>query len=614
MAERNFKAPFTGNYTYYRHESPFVVEDGDEMLNIMKQERWLKPFDKQKFSKLIRNEQYEDAADYAETYYFDDPKLQERLDNAITNLRSKGRQVSAIYSRLNPEDRAKVKFANNVFTDGGIDILLNSNDSSVRDYANGFVELKRKIGSKLENDLLNGKIEKEATQLNIRFAPEKQSLLGADWLAPDNPVNIDNFYKMSGLTKQDLINAGVTVTNDNGDTYLQFSKSNPLANKILYYVSDVDAYYNGMGGFFGIVMPVIKGLDNQGNLVAEHVSLPNNLNAANYINKAIDAKKGAYKRLDTNPEIYSSTIGPAISDELSSLQAAYRRGELTSSEFEREYKRVAGWMDDIISGLGVQNSQMYSNAYNDNASDMTLVEMDNTQREELMNLINAKKDRMHLLSMISNGKIGTAIVIDPATTEKKDEEDDVESTYKTRRRIIFIPGLFEKQAQEKINRNTNLRAINETNNMIAWGYDYKTVGGDKIKAQNGTFTINGNTVNKETAIAQINKDMIKQEVSKGLKNKFKNSYGQIIDFDAFEQQARIAAIQAANEIMPNVPLTDLNGNPYTIDDIFGYRAFPNDDALLNNSAMTDLQYLQYDKLKEIMDVYNYIMKGTSNYR
>ena len=597
-----------GKYTYF----------GDINKNYNNNSQYA--FDKSYFDKLIGNRQYNDAADYASKYHFSDPQTQMELENDIANLRRNGRILSAIYSKIDrPQDLARVEFANSVFKDGGIESLLQSDNKETKNYAKRFMDIKSRIGSK---ETYTGVFDttptvEEATSLSVSFEPKKQTFLGIDWLNPDNDNNIDNFYEQSGLTQKQLETAGVRVINKDGKTTLNFTKDNPLANEILYNIPK--AVNKNRAGDLGVLNwggdknVTITGYNAKGEKLGVQYGAETLQQMIDEANKTSDE---FFKDSKIDDRGYSSVVGPSINDDLDALNEAYNTGQIDENTYAKEYKRVAGWIDDLVAGMGSGNYKFYSNAFNPIATDETLHEIDNDKRGDLMNFMTSvKKNRIHYLSMISNGEIGTLIVVDGASDEPH-ETDEVTSSYKSRRRMIFVPGLFTEEAQKKINRNSSLQAIQEYNDMLRWGYDYQFVDGSKVGvSEDGRVWSNdGKEIDKDEFIKNLNKDMIKRQAVDALKYQYLNDKDEIINYNAYDQQAKNIAIKAANDISPEIPLIDKDNKPLSLDEIFMHKSVLDDEQLLNEKYIDDVQFQVYKKLNDIYDVYNFIMKGISYYK
>ena len=555
-----------GNYTYFDDNNDGVnIQKGDTSYPFTFIQSHM--FDENKFNEMISNRQYSDAADYASKFRFNDPRVQQQLESNIANLRRNGRILGAIYSRIqNPQDLANIEFYDNVFVDGGIDKLPKNTtgDNSLNTAVDDFITIKSGLGSSEKG---------EATSLTVTFQPKKQTLLGVDWLMPDNDINIDNFYQNSGITEKELTDANVQVLHKDGRTILKFNKSNPMANKILYNLPTGGDNRVGDMPVLDFDMPIrIKGYDNKGNAVG-FASRHQVRQIQDLINSTKQTKENYFQELNTEKD-YSSTIGPAVDDTLSALQSMYMSGQIDETTFNREYKKNCGIIDAAIASLGSGHYEMYSNGFNDNPNDERLSPMNPDQRAYLARMIGSAspKDR-HLLTMVSNGKIGTLVVVNSENTTSKDlnENSDAADMTKTRRWEIFIPGLLAEQAQAKINSDSKASAIQELNAMQDWGYEYPLADGTKLSADGfGGFKKGDISIDKNQAIREIDKAMIIEQSLSALKFEYLNTNNEMINKDAYEQMARLTALRGAEDMYPGVKLQDGQGNEYNLDDIFNY--------------------------------------------
>ena len=578
-------------------------------------------FDETKFNNFIANRQYNDAADYAAQFHFSDPKVQKEHENDIINLRREGRVLGAIYGKIyNDIDLKKVEFYDKVFVDGGLEQLntSNKNASDYNEYAEQFIDYKRKLGSTIEN----GEIKDEATRLSITFEPEKQyGLFGIDWLAKDNKNNIDNFYAQSGLNEQQLKAAGVKIIHKDNKTTLDFDKSNKLANQIIFNLPKDsrrmgDTPLRTSGKNVSIVGYTAKGesiIDKRNESIANLFTLDYNRNfenIQNLINSAKTTKESYFKKNDLDTKQYSSTVGPMISDELSSLREALNNGQITDTQYNNQARAIAPHVFSAIYTLGSSNYEMYTNNFNDEDTDETLVAAENKDRAELARLINNYDPKdIDVSSMISNGKIGVLVTLKGTGNETQSDKNDGRDIQ------IFIPGLLQEEAQAKINRNTSTRAAQEINSMIDWGYSYKLRNGSEISTDGvGNFMKGKEIIDKQTAIQEINKDMIVQDALHNLKFQYMNTKGDIINNTKYEQMAKLLAMNAVSDVYGDIKLNvDNNTKTVTLLDKFG-NVYNQDDIFDRNIKEDETQYEVYDRLNDIYAIYNELMNELAFYK
>lgn len=605
-----------GNYIFFDN-----VADNKTILATNNSSAKQYAFDETKFNNLIANRQYNDAADYAAQFHFSDPKVQKEHENDIINLRREGRVLGAIYGKINNDiDLKKVEFYDKVFVDGGLEQLntVNKNAQDYNNYAAEFIDYKRKLGSTIEN----GEVKDEATRLSITFEPEKQyGIFGIDWLAKDNKNNIDNFYEQSGLNEQQLKAAGVKIIHKDNKTTLDFDKSNKLANQIIFNLPKDsrrmgDTPLRTSGKNVSIVGYTAKGesiIDKRNESIANLFTLDYNRNfenIQNLINSAKTAKESYFKKNDLDTKQYSSTVGPMISDELSSLREALNNGQITDTQYNNQARAIAPHVFSAIYTLGSSNYEMYTNNFNDEETDETLVAAENKDRAELTKLINNYDPKdIDVSAMISNGKIGALITLKGTGNETQSDKND------GRRIQIFVPGLLQEEAQAKINRNTSTRAAQEINSMIDWGYAYKLRNGSEISTDGvGNFMKGKEIIDRQTAIQEINKDMIVQDALHNLKFQYMNTKGDIINNTKYEQMAKLLAMNAVSDIYGDIKLNvDNNTKTVTLLDKFG-NIYNQDDIFDRNIKEDETQYEVYDRLNDIYAIYNELMNELAFYK
>lgn len=592
-------------YTYYQDDDDVRVYDASKDLNLAKKYE----YSPDHFNELLRNRQYDDAIAYASQYVPNNPKDRRDFETQLNVIKNQGRKITALYSRLDKDrDLPLVEFYDNVFVDGGIDHLSENN------YVNGFIDLKRRLGSRIEEPFGNGifglskekaEIGQEATKVSITFMPKTQTLFGIDWLARDNnEYNIDKFYEASGLTENILKINGVTLDTKDGKTTLTFRKDNPLANTILYNTPWSTSL--GKAGF----MPQVVGLDDKNNIV-EDIG-PHSLGEfQNYIDTAKEAKDNALKVNNLVEKDYSGFQAGFVNDALEELRAYAEENPdaMTDSEFAREWKRLGG--DDILTAVKTfgGKQEMYSNLFPVADGDRTMVKMEGQQRTDVINAISqAKKTNLRFTYGCVNGIVGTLITIDgQAKTKTNDESPRVQ---------VFLPGFLSDKAQEAIQRNSLTRAAKELNDMQDWGHSYDCEDGTELmyvgtdSNGKGRF-MDANTkkeYSKDEAAKILNKDMSIRDAKRQLKYNYMNVNGQLIDREGYDAAAQYWALQLADELDPGIPIYDFAGKTYDFTN-------PKDVEAIFNKEIDEenVQFDVYYKLQNIYDIYDKIMQAISRY-
>ena len=650
-------------------------------------------FDTSYFDSLITNREYDKAADYAELYHYDDPDEQAAHEQDIIELRRQGHIVGAIYSKLqsSPSTLKKVEFADNISNPAGLANLVqrDENGNYVNEYAGQAKEALDAIGNYGD---------KKATSLGVTFKPAKRALFGLDfldWAMKDNENTIDNFYKKSKLTKEQLQDAGVKIIEKDGYTTLKFSKDNEYAIDILSNI-DNEAYnlFNNdadnlnpdrvftddktlITGYTEDDKPIIRdGLEtlaqgiysmlpmsarvsaggmniypatflprlamntlaNKGNLRVAWKNTPiapRDITATDVFGKneisqfrllvddAVKSKEEAFKENELDDYVISGVIGPQLSDGLDELNARHDRGEIDNTTYYKEREILLGNLESMVRG-GLDPAQTIYSDLNSKGNDPTMETLELDDKQKIITMlkdVDAKRLTYNAYAQ-SNGTIGTLITVS-SDPNIKGVAKAVYSFIGEKPIQIFIPNLFTEQVQKKLDSRTDLRAIQEVNDMKRYGYDYKLVNGESVKIRNDIdgierYYLGDREINKDAAIREINKDKIKDGIAKGLKYNFINNRNELIETDSrgltYEENARLAAVKAANELYPNVESIGLRGDRYSVDDIFNYMATPDDKTLVTGEFESKEQYELYRKVNDIFDIYRYIMSGINYYK
>ena len=562
-------------------------------------------FDSNKFNSLISKRQYKDAADYASSYHFKDPKKQADFMSSVNELKHKGRVLEAIYNKIgNPDDFKQVEFFDAAFMSGGLEQLetINKNSKDYNPYAAKFIELKNKLGNV---DDENG--GRQAKQISLTFSPKttKRSLFGIDWLMPDihNENNIEQFYENSGLTEQDLKNNNIKVNhNSNGGVTLTFDKSNDLANTIIYNLPNKTSGwgdYNPFNGFDEDVPVTLTASDEKGEI--EGIKNNTLYELQDLLSNAREYSDKAYAISDDEYKEYSSVIGPSLTDDMQQLYDALDNGQLTTTEFNRQAKAMNSKVYDAIYSLGSGAYEMYANYEDGKTTESELLQpLNNEDRHNIINMLSSyAPSQMRIQSMVSNGKIGTVVTLLGIGDEDKRQDNNGQRTQ------IFIPGLLQEEAQEAINKDTNVRAAQEANSMLDYNYNYDLPNGKQVVTSNGMFYIDNKQVDKNTAISEINKSMMLEDGISALTYQFSSATGDVTNKLNYEKAARAYSIGAISELYNNVKLNPRDGYVY---DKFSNKYNPN-DIFDRNIDAENTQYDTYDSFNQIYEFYNMLMSN-----
>lgn len=637
---------------------------------------------------LLDQRRYQEAIDYASNYHWDDVFKEQEWHSFISDIKAKAKEDAYLYGDLdrNSKELQAIDYSSLILKPGGWKMLDDKNE-----YKQRFTEIKRNLG----NTSLGS-----ATSLEVEFAPTKQygNFFGfdVDVLARDNAINIDNFYKYTGLSKEELTANGIAPREKDGRTVITFSKDSDMANRILYGLGALLA--NEEGKYFNLIGYDAEGnrldtdLDKLKNALSTTESQPavtqvgpngqssifkNNgvlnrgfttpirdmttIDTPNY--KGLDwlfnyeetqvvpeyeeSLKELYNSIDVGNKVqqklvndlqekkealtgkYPTTIFGYVSDQVQQEFQMMNNQTLDREQFNANRKVYEEAYAAQLIGLGDSHYDFYSN-WDDASGNLTL--MDAETKHEIANHIAAayKAGRVHLQVAESGGKLGAYISITPE--EKKDyiHEKDNERIH------VFIPGLWAKKAQQRINNNTTYKARKEVQDMELLGYDYKTEDGHTISVKaynskgeevsfkskdslNRQFFVtdrNGNTrsINKEEALTRIDKSLIMETGVEQYMQRYANLYGKLTEPELVKAQLKQFATKAVNSLYPDLielSEADIFDNPI-VRDTDGNIVI--DGLADKTNADDELSWQAFEKTKEAFDIYNYILNNLIYYQ
>lgn len=568
------------------------------------------------FNELVASRRYTEAYNYAKQYEFLDPREQEAYANKLSSLEQHARIMNTIYSRVpvGSQDDQAITFSNNILDPTHAQYIPETNK-----YNKQFNSLKRMLGS-------NNLTSSNAVSVGLKLKNEKQyGPFGIDLLAADNEANIDNFCKMAGYSREalerDEIEGVKLITTPDGHE-IKFSKNAGEANKLLYAayllnkdtgispeIIGYDGYDKPIENTFNPSETATDSQEHQSELLNQMFGLFND--ADNRTSKIMDESK-----LDN--QVTSTTLCGFISDDLQRNYENFRKGLIDHQTYTATKKELQEAYDIELRGMSGSQIEMYSNV-NNKDGDEVLRELDTKDRTKLLDYITTslKSDRVTYQAAQSGGRLGTMISIQAVEALKG---TPLSGNY-GKKINVFVPGLWEKQAQARINNNTTFKAMQEVGNMEIYGYGYNLKNGTKIQTRTNMpnpndpgatlsryFTViddkNGGaerTVTREEVARMIDQDLIMDRAVSSLRRRHTNNQGQIINKDTLRQEAKDLATKAVNSLYSDVM-------PLTTSNIFEDATIKSEDGQVVLDE-TNLPYDVYDKIKQAYSIYDYILKN-----
>lgn len=489
-------------------------------------------FNQDYYNELVDNRQYQEAYDYAIQYPLLDPVEEAESMNELKNMLREGHVTQAVYRNIDESAYPIVDFRNAVEQPGGLERLPDNNE-----YANQFKQYKASIGS-------------GQNRLRVRFEPETQKLLGMDWLRKNNTyANIDKFYEETGFNKQYLEANGVEVHLIDGVNYLEFDKSNDLANTILLHLHD--------GGTYGTKVQGVRedgsytDYDRQSTVYNSDVMIgenPSNLKLMQRLySSASRLEEKAYVDGSANVKQYSSTFVPLMYENAQTLEDQLVQGKIKDATFNSRIKRENSKLIAGIAGIGAGQYEIQSAYFNEDGEPVNRPLNQEEQTELLERYRGTKaKDIQYGISITGN-MVGLTVILPPI------EETNKRKAQKSARFTIFGDDI-EQTLQRQINNDPGMQAYQEINDMQDLGYTYKDNNGNTYTYDGlGGWIVNGNdkSKSKEWVTRQIHKDKAAQDIGRAIVMNNVSVNGAMVDLNRYSNQIMAASVMIANDANKN---------------------------------------------------------------
>ena len=495
-------------------------------------------FDQTKYNALVDNRQYQEAYDYAIQYPLLDPVEEAESMNDLKNMLREGRITETVYRNIDESAYPIVDFRNAVEQPGGLERLSENNE-----YANQFISYKSSLGG-------------GQNKLKVTFQPQQQKLLGIDWLRRDNTnASIEKFYEDTGYNKQYLEANNIHVGLKDGKPYLEFDKSNDLANTILLHLND-NGGFNGARGY----SVDIQGIKEDGTLtevddcswisnndigVGNH---PSNLKKMQQLyNSALKLEEKAYSDSTAKIKQYSSTFVPLMYENATELEQQLAEGKIKDSSFNSRIKRENEKLINGIAGIGVGEYEIQSAYFNDN-EELVNRPLDQQQQNEVLERYRGtKKQDIKYGISITGGMVGLTVILPPI------EKTQTKSAQPSMRFTIFGDDI-ERTLQRQINSDPMMQAYQEINDMQDLGYTYKAEDGHSYTYDGlGGWIVDGKdrSKSKEYIVKQIHKDKASQDIGRAIVLNNISVNGSIPYPDRYDNQIKAASFMIANDADKN---------------------------------------------------------------
>lgn len=412
-----------------------------------------KDYNKDEANSYLAKGDYSGLVNYLQQFTMDNATEQSEWDNNIKSLETK----ATIYNNMlkNTDDKDAITFTS------GIQHGYINEDTS---YGKTYSKVLNRIGS--SND-------KDATSLKIKFGTDDDYI---------------NFLVNAGLQEKDLLSKNVRIGQENGNRTLTVDKSNTNIPIILEglskikpsrlmiginYLGQQSSEFNPSTQMASIDLGVdskdnifgfnIIGLDSEGNEI-KNVSIPihklNRLqNIVTRANSKFEQAKNGINVDFIQSELITSDFKGARHQKLINY---LNEGKINPTTFNNYEKKIDEFYKNEIANAGFTRYDVYLEGKGNNFE-----KINNEDKEYLEKKVREailRDDKVTYQAAMSGNMFGTLITI-PAKSDTKSQsipdQGKLKSLNTNAEYRVFIPNLFNDDAEKSFNADTQTRAIKQ---------------------------------------------------------------------------------------------------------------------------------------------------------
>lgn len=412
-----------------------------------------KDYDEETANNFLAQSDYYGLVTYLTQFEMDNPVEQSEWNAHVCSIRTKG----TIYNNMlkNSDDKDAI-----IFTSGLQQGYVNEETK----YGQQYTKALQSIGS--TND-------ENATGLKVRFQDDE---------------TYSNFLLNLGLSEKELEDKNLTLGQENGIRTLSVDKSNtfiPTILQSLYNIkpSRILKTVNDLGQIMSqssksTQMPVMYSEFNENNIFgfdviglnAEEKEIKNSnipIHKLNRINNIVQRAKDKYNQvsdgINKDPiqnELITSDFKGARHQKLIGFLNNKQIDRNTFNDYE---KRIDEFYKSEIANAGFTKYNVYLEGKLNNFEEITDPEEKQKLEEQVRQSILNNKNVTYQAAMSGN-MFGTLITI-PAIPDNKSkelpEQGNLKNLNTNAQYRVFIPGLFDDDAEKSFDRDTQTRAIKQ---------------------------------------------------------------------------------------------------------------------------------------------------------
>lgn len=434
---------------------------------------------------------YRTVANYLGMFQFDDPKAQYEVNKQIRALNEYGSLMNAVVNKAGPEGREQVAhFFQKHFN--GVD--------SGNAYTKAYLDHINSIG--------DGK-GKKAVYIDYVFDTNDSYKQFVDALGGEPPTIQPNGQK-SGAYIQDGKHVFRAYKEQFGDR--EFFAT---LNKALNASTSTETTY----------LPTIMGGGSRTSIISGYVS-----NGYDADGKKISEKRGTFDHQITademnkaSEELVKGLMSQVGKEEIPSelmvkgymckaerdVTNAVLSGQLETSVGNFAMSRIKDYYDRMFAGTSLTNFSVYSTepgSDTQNLKEITKSEDKSALTDEVRAAIQEKRATFSAAS--AGGKVGTVITINPRLDKDGNPQGNMRQS-----RQIFVPGLFQEDAEEVMGEDPEAAVLFKRAQRTALSYDYELTNGGALTnfQSDGSATLKRNGIEVGLDSDEVHSLMLENE-------------------------------------------------------------------------------------------------------
>ena len=552
-------------------------------------------YDQKLFDHYVNNFDYGNARKYLSMFSFDnDPERENKKRALLVDLEREEKRRQAFTKAAGSNDNIDaVNFSSSVFNKQALAEVDPRNP-----YKQRFNEKKDFIFER----------EQGGEKIQLNFGREDDELL---WglIKSHNSNCFKDFMKASGYNETYLKNNGVVIGKDQyNNDIVTIDYNNPIANEILYNIGKHSTASNpyDLGKLIGtrVSYKVLDKNDKELKKSGEPTYNPFNFNkvrgADDYylrqLSDLIEEPKSIEKVVEDRAEkrTYSSLLYGYLDDR--AAQAMQRLEYETDSGTRQALKSIVDnqntlMMNQLI-GAGLHNYQIYTDRYNDEDGDQTMVEIDSGRISEVSNVLSEAiaKNKLYVQLAEVNGMFGAYLTV-PGTTKDGD--------VKTKSFSVFVNGFLADEVKSRMQGDNTYLAVHEMDDITAFDYekdlnDGRSIGKEMTELGEQWY-IKDRDGNKENVTS--NQILSTLKVEYGLEKGYESLYNKYTNL-----KGEVTNIKELNQILRRYTIGIINNAYSDAEDITEEEAFDGKEGAAVRDDYT-VGWMKNNKLNEARQFY-----------